>query len=271
MTFEQHLKNILRADLDNIFGLDTEHKMRITVANDVSDGSLDYRNSLLALIHTGQGTRLAVPDYNLVSLPLFITFYFDRNFTQRFLNEINTYIENLNAKTIETVIDQVPTFYKIVYDSPIVSQGSLDWSVKNDKMTIKIAQISLMAQVTVSTQDAVKRSTFEFVHNGVNYPIKNYITYNMNTTPSFDSSVEINETFSKKDTITYETTIEITVLKQNNDAFSNLITNHFRGSPIDMTLPMFLHIDNKSQTIQSVSITEIRENGKSYFVVTFTR
>lgn len=255
MTFEQKLKEMLKADLNAMFGPETEHNRQITVANDMSTKALEKPNSMLAVIKTGQGIRTAVPGYDTVSLSLFIEFYFDRNFAQTFLGEMQDYIGEHNGKTYSATIDSVLTYYRINFNNPTVSQTALDQAVQN--RTMQFSQVILMGEVFYSTVVSLipPVARFEYLNDGENstlYDIKNILRYSKNKTPSFESVQYNGHSTTKKEVMGYETTHEIEVLHVNNDEFLGFIRSDF-----DQQHPMNLTIDGKNIPIQTVTISEI--------------
>jgi hypothetical protein len=270
MTFEQKLKEILKVDLGAIFGYETEHRMIVSVANDVASDRLDYDNSLLAIIKTGQGLRSSTPGFDNVQLPLTINFYFQRNFLPTFLSEINEYIKVKNAVGFATEIDLETVYYKIGYTSPFVMQGNSTWHIKGSGVTLEMAQVTLMAECLYSTQVEYNQPIIKFNHNGIEYDIKNVLRYSINSEPATDAYKPIGASVTKKPIISYESSISIGVAKIKNDAFINIIIANF-VTPIDQTLPMSIVLNGSTYLIQKVSISEVYEGGISSYEIVFLR
>ena len=270
MTFEQKLKEILKSDLGAIFGALSEHEMIVSVANDVASDRLDYKNSLLAIIKTGQGLRSSTPGFDNVQLPLTINFYFQRNFLSKFLSEINEYIKVKNAVGFATEMDMETVYYKIGYTSPFVMQGNSTWHIKGSNVTLEMAQVTLMAECLYSAQVEYNQPVIKFIHNGVTYDIKNVLRYSINSEPATDTYQPVGATLTKKEIISYESSISIGIAKVKDDAFINLIIANFT-TPIDQTKPMSLNLNGSIFAIQKVSVSEVYEGGISSYEIVFLR
>ncbi len=270
MTFEQKLKEILKSDLGAIFGYETDHKMIVSVANDVASDRLDYKNSLLAIIKTGQGLRSSTPGFDNVQLPLTINFYFQRNFLPTFLSEINEYIKSKNAIGFSTTYDLETVYYKIVYTSPYVMQGNATWHIKGSNVTLEMAQVTLMAECVYSTQVEYNQPVIKFTHNGTEYDIKNVLRYSINSEPATEAYKSIGEDITKKTIISYESSISLGIPKVKDDEFVSFIIDNF-ATPIDQTLPMSIVLNGSTFNIQKVSMSEIYENGISSYEIVFLR
>lgn len=270
MTFEQKLKEILKSDLGAIFGAQTEHKRVISVANDIASDRLDYEESLLAIIKTGQGLRSQTPYFDNVSLPLTINFYMDRNFMPTFLSEINEYISSKNAIGFSTEIDLETVYYKINYTNPYVMQGNLVWRITESRKTMELSQATLMAEVVYSTQIEYKQPVIKFTHNGIVYDIKNITQYSWMSEPATEPYKSTGAFITKKDIISYESSLSISLAKTKDDAFTDLLMTNFI-TPLDQSKTMSISVDGVSFNIQKVIVNQTFINGMSNLEVVFVR
>jgi hypothetical protein len=274
MTFEQKFKEMLKVNLNAIFGDKTPYDKIVTVSNDMSSKALEKENSFLAVIKTGQGLRTAIPGYDVVHLSTYIEFYFDRNFVQDFLGEMQDYIKTINAETRSLVIDDVLTYYRLNFNNPTVSQSALDQAVEG--RTMQFSQVTWIGEIIYSTKVDFKPDTITFEYqvtddDALYYQANNILRTNFIMQPVFETVQVMGEKTSRKEIIGYERTCEIVVLVVKGDAFTDVFERDIKNiETIDQTRPMHLNINGDFVKIQTITPNISYENGQKTLTVVFS-
>lgn len=263
MTFEQKLKDILKADLKELFGQESEYNKIVNVSNDISTKMLEKENSFLAVVKTGQGLRTAIPDYDVVNLSLYIEFYFDKNFLQTFLSEMQNYIKNKNGHEFVAEINEEEVNYQVNYNNPTPSATALDIQVEGK--TMQFCQVVLIGEVIYSSQVSFNKPIIVFKYDEEDeYVAKNILNYDYISQPSYETIQYLGEENDTKEIINYESTHSLSVLVTEDDEFIQ-----FMRSGFVQTKSMILQVDDIDYKIQIVVVNYNWNNKSKVLNITF--
>lgn len=241
-SFEQAYKSILKKDLENLLG------RKIFITNDIAYRPLEQdKTNIVAVVKTGQGTKSNVPNYDLTTLPLHITFIIEANYLQEFLGSLNLYIKDINGVANSIVLEdrdgEALNYYRVVFNTPNAYGGTFD--LQTSKETFKAVMVLLTGRVVYSSNVLLDQFIPVVKINGVEYPINYLLRSEFTTQPAVDSTPIENRIVSTKKTLNIETVYNFTLLEVKDDDISKKLYNLFINDQVNFN-DLYLKIDKEN-------------------------
>lgn len=256
-TFEQLYAEYLKTELAEYLS------ESLTVSNDITYKPLyNDPNKIVVVIKTGSDLRPQTPDNDMTTANINISFIMKTEKTQAFILAMLNFINDNNA--ISSTLS--PYTYKPLFTMPsVISEGQL----KTKDETVDVSVLYMTMQVVygqyISTQD-----TLSLIIGSTTYAIKGVLSYEFNSMPANEMSVDINS--YQKDTFrtVYNVTYTLTLLRVASDTLHGLLMSEFTTNYLDgKTLSLI--VNETTIAIADYTLQYVYQNNVATFILTLMR
>ncbi|MCK9319894.1 hypothetical protein [Methanoculleus sp.] len=256
-TFEQLYAEYLKTELAEYLS------ESLTVSNDITYKPLYAdSNKIVVVIKTGSDIRPQTPDNDMTTANINISFIMKTEKTQAFILAMLNFINDNNA--ISSTLS--PYTYKPLFNMPsVISEGQL----KTNNETVDVSVLYMTMQVVygqyISTQD-----TLSLIIGSKTYLIKGILSYEFNSMPTNEISVDINSYQKNSFTTVYNVTYTMTILRIAGDTLHELFMSEFTTNYLDgKTLSII--INETTVAVADYTLQYTYQNNVATFILTLMR